>query len=272
MMLRWAAILALAGGTGLPGQQQTQSPSSFSRTMKDGYETVEIRNVAFELTGSGVPGRPKDQRLVLRTTTHSKELVGDIGNDSKVTMEAWPLGASFTQKPIYSVTLDGHDARTVEGAVWVVGRGEEDVEWWSVLKLGTGQHLFDSYVPPLFFSVSRETLQTRYMGLDVPPDDVKDARLKEPHLVGVIEYASEDKMIREALITCDDLKQAVIMRGYEDTTRTMAQAERVLSISFSENYPSAANTVTLHVPVVNDDLDLAHAQLPKGLHLSVFRR
>lgn len=272
MTLPSAAVLAFAGAAAVFGQQ-TQSSSTFSRTTgKDGYDTVEIRNVAYELTGTGVPGRPRDQHLVLRTTLHSKLVVGDIPEDGQITLEAWPLGTGFTQKPLYSVTLDGHEARTRETAVWLVARGEPDVEWWSVLKLGTGQHLFDSYVPPLLFSVSRETVQTRYAGLDVPHDDLKDARLKEPHVLGLIEYASEDMVIREVLITCDDLKQAVIIRGLEDTTRLVTQADRALTISFTENFPSPANTLTVRVPIANDDLDLAHAQLPKGLHLTVFRR
>ena len=71
-------------------------------------------------------------------------------------------------------------------------RGIEDLQWWSVLKLGTAQRLFDTYVPLLHFSISRETATERYIGLEVPPDDTRDGRLKEAHVVGVLEYASED--------------------------------------------------------------------------------
>jgi hypothetical protein len=266
-----AAVVAFGATAALFGQQ-AQSPSTFSHTTKGGEETVVIHNVAYEMTGTNVPGRPKDQRLVLRTTIHSEEVIGDIPEDGKVTLEAWPLGTPFTQKPIYSVTMPGHDAQTLESAVWVVRHGDVDVDEWSVLKLGTGQPLFNSFVPVVQFSISRETVTTRYVGLDVPTDDVKDARLKEPHVVGIIEYASEDKVLHEALITCDDLKQAGIVRGLEDTTRTLFQADRALTISFIDNYPGAASTLTVRVPVANDDLDLAHAQLPKGLHVAAFRR
>ncbi len=266
-----AAVIFVTAGASLFGQQ-VQSPSTFSRTVKDGFETVAINNIAYELTGTGIPGRPPDQHLVLRTTSQSENVIGDIPQEGKITLEAWHLGTTFTQKPLYSVTMSGNSAETREGAVWFVSRGEVDVEYWSVLKLGTGQNLFDTYTPPLFFTVSRETLRTRYVGLDVPPDDVKDARLKEPHLVGVVEFASEDRVIREALITCDDVKQAVILRGYEDTTRTLAQADLTLTITFTENHPSKPNPLTVRVPILNDDLDLAHAQLPKGLHITAFRR
>ncbi|HEY4361513.1 MAG TPA: hypothetical protein VGN17_11100 [Bryobacteraceae bacterium] len=252
--------------------QQVQSPSTFTRVMKNGEEIVTIHNVAYELTGTGIPGRPPDQHLVLRTTTQSEEVIGDIPQEGKITLEAWPLGTPFTQKPLYSVTMNGHTAETHEGAVWFVSRGDVDTEYWSVLKLGTAQHLFDTYTHPLFFTVSRETLTIRYVGLDVPGSDVKDARLKDQHVLGVLAYASEDKVLREALITSDDVKQAVILRGYEDATRTVAQTDLTLTITFTENYPSKPNPVSLKVPIVNDDLDLAHAQLPKGLHITAFRR
>ena len=50
-------------------------------------------------------------------------------------------------------------------------RGLEEVAWWSVYRLGTGQHLFDTYVPVVSFSISREIMELRYVGLEVPPDD-----------------------------------------------------------------------------------------------------
>jgi hypothetical protein len=45
-----------------------------------------------------------------------------------------------------------------------------------------------------------------------------------------------------------------------------------LKISISQNYPSAPATVTLTIPIVRDDLDLAHAQMPEHLHVAAFKR
>jgi hypothetical protein len=45
-----------------------------------------------------------------------------------------------------------------------------------------------------------------------------------------------------------------------------------LKIAISQNYPSAPATVTLTVPIVRDDLDLAHAQMPAHLHVAVWKR
>ena len=85
---------------------QAQSASTVSYTVEGDGETVEIHNVAWQYTGTRVPGRPADERLLLRTTTHEKDFVGDIPEPGAVTLEAWPLGADPKQKPLYSVKLE----------------------------------------------------------------------------------------------------------------------------------------------------------------------
>jgi hypothetical protein len=112
----------------------------------------------------------------------------------------------------------------------------------------------------------------RYAGLEVPPDDARDARLKDPRVVAVLEYASEDQVIREALITCDDPRRARLLRSYEDESREFAGTSQGLTIAFSQNYPSPPDTVTVAVPILNDDLDLARAKLPSGLHIAAWAR
>ena len=252
-----------------PLHAQSASTIDFS-SAADGSETVEIRNISHEVTGTQVPGRPPGERLLLRKTTHSKQVLGDIGLDATVTLEAWRLGEDPRQKPLYTLTVAGEDARTIDNALLAVSRGLEETEWWSVYKLGSGQHLFDTYVPLLSFSISRETVTTRYVGLEVPPDDTKDARLKQPNVVGVLIYASEDRLIREALVTCDDPKQAQLLRSYADTTRAVSWTEGALKLSFSQNYPSPPNTVELRIPVRRDDLDLTHTQLPPRMHVTPY--
>jgi len=198
--------------------------------------------------------------------------------EATVTLEAWRLGEDPRQKPLYTLTATGEEGHTIENALFVVARGLEETEWWSVYKLGSGQHLFDTHVPLLSFSISQETVTTRYVGFEVPPDDTSDARLKQPNVVGVLIYASEDRLIREALLTCDNPKQAQLLRSYADTTRAVSlvdgadQSSRTLRLSFSRNYPSPAGTVEVRMPVRSDDLDLAHLQLAPGMHLSFWRR
>lgn len=255
-----------------------QASSSISYTGgKDGEQTVDIVNVAYDVTGDSVPGRPAGSHLVLRTSTHSKQIVGDEGIESTVTLEAWPLGQDLKQKPLYALTMPGIEARTLDAALWLVDRSlDGDVSWWSVYRLGTGQHLFDTYVDLLRFTVSRADGSGRYAGLEVPPDDAADARLKEPHVVGVLTYASAEKVIREALITCADTTRARLLRSYADTTRTLTLVERPagreIRIAFEDNYPSPPRTTVASIPIANDDLDIAHAQLAPGLRAVAWRR
>src|SRR5579872_6816441 len=84
---------------------QAQSASSVSYTVQPDGEAVEIHNVAWQYTSSHVPGRPAEELLLLRTTTHEKNFLGDIAEPGTVTLEAWPLGVDPRQKPVYAVKV-----------------------------------------------------------------------------------------------------------------------------------------------------------------------
>jgi hypothetical protein len=247
---------------------RAESTSSISVTGKDLDQTIEIHNVTYQYSSTRVPGRPADERLALRITTHSKDAIGDIPEPGAVTLEAWPLGVNLRQKPIYTVKIGGDDAHTVDNALWVVNRGFVDVPMWSVYKLGTGQHLFDTYVDFLRFSITREVQTPRYVGLEVPPDDIADARLKEPHVLGVLTYASEDKVIRELLLTHANPMRARELRGYEDTVRTVAFVAAPVK-GLRIRYGPA---VEITVPLKGDDLDVAAARVPPGVKVAPFQR
>jgi len=125
------------------------------------------------------------------------------------------------------------------------------------------------------FSISRETVATRYVGLDVPSDNETDARLKQPNVVAILTYASESRIIREVLLTCDDHQQAKLLRSYADITRSLSFTEfpaRTITLTFRQNYPSPPKPIDLQIPVKGDDLDLPNAQLPAKLHATAWRR
>jgi hypothetical protein len=167
-------VFLLASGSALWAQKapvQAQSPTKFSYSVKDGQEIIEITNVTYDLTGSGIPGLPGEQHLALRMTTRSKQVIDEIGMEATTTVEAWPLGVDLKQKPLYAVTASGVDPKTVNNDLLVISRGLEETDWWSVYKLGNGAHLFDTYVPLLQFSISREVQDLRYVALQIPEDD-----------------------------------------------------------------------------------------------------
>jgi hypothetical protein len=196
------AIFVLMAGLALaqPHQPfQSQSPAGVVYGVnKDGQQTVEITNVAYQVISPEVPSPQKDHRLLLRITTRTKQVIDEIGMQADTIIEAWPLGVDVRQKPLYAIKTDGMDARTMDDALTVL-RGLEDTEWWSVYKAATGERLFDTYTPLLAFSIRRDIQTMRYAGFDVPPD---------PQAVGVLTYASAEHVVREALITSDDPKQA----------------------------------------------------------------
>jgi hypothetical protein len=258
-MRRLALSLLLAGTATAQTHQpfQAQSPASVVYNVnKDGQQTIEITNVAYEVTG----------QLLLRSTTRTKQVVDEIGMEAATTVEAWPLGVDPKQKPLYTLKAPGVDSKIVDGALIVILRGLEDTEWWSVYKLGTGERLFDTYVPLLSFSIRRDIQTLRYVGLEVPVGE--DG-------VAVLTYASADRVRRVAMITSDDAKQAQSLRSLADASRSVTlvgSPAQALKISINQNYPAAPAPVSITVPIVRDDLDLAHAQMPAHLHIAAFKR
>jgi hypothetical protein len=265
----------------------SQSPSSFSYVKKGDEITITIANVAFEVISPYVPDRQEPRWLALRTTTRSQEVLDQIGTDSTVTLEAWLLGTPLSEKPLYTVTLEAASGAIEGDAVFVFDRGLEEVSWWSAYALDNGSHLFDSYVPVINFTISNEYVIPRFAGLEVPPDDAEDARLKEPHVVGVVSYASSERTLREALLTCDDPKRAAEFRSYWDTHRTLAVQEgpvpvgkdkkpgeptRTLVVTWAASPPEPPNPVSAQIPISGDDLDLAHAALPPCMRAAAWKR
>ncbi|MGA3257838.1 MAG: hypothetical protein ABSE35_03080 [Bryobacteraceae bacterium] len=273
-----AAILwAMAAGA-QPAQQpfQARAASTVTLTKVGDTEELDITNVTYEVTPTYVPGRPGAERLLLRQTCTSQAILEEPEWGATTVLEAWPLGASLSQKPIYTIKATGTGGRTVDGSLFVIERGTGELEWRSVYQLGTGQHLFDTYVPLVGFSISREALEMRYIGFEVPPDDVADARLKQPNVVGVITYASAEGKKHEALLTAATPKTAAELRSYSDATRTVSVVEgatpKGIRIFISHNAPSPANPISLTIPVAADDIDVEHAQLPAGFRLSRWKR
>jgi hypothetical protein len=269
-----AVCLAVPGLAGAQSPFHAESASSIAVTAKEDYRSVTIHNVTYQYTGTRIPARPEDERLALRITTHEENILGDIPEPGMVTLEAWPLGTDPRQRPLYEIKVGGSQAHTVDDAIWVVDRGMVDVPMWSVYKLGTGQHLFDTYVDMLRFSITKDVQTPRYVGLEVPPDDAEDARLKEPHVVAVLSYASENRVIREVLLTHANPERARDLRAYEDTGRTISYVAlpvKAVRIRFAPGVGGGAAT-EVTVPVKDDDLYPAGARLPPGMRLTTFRR
>jgi hypothetical protein len=269
------ATLVLIGASLSPALAESagsaQATSSIVLGEQDGAKTVEIRNVTFSTAGSHVPGRPEEERLLLRTTTHSREVIDEKGLEATVAVEAWPLGTDLAAKPLYTVNLDGVGATVEDSSLLVIDRGTEDVAWWSVHGLGTGAPLFDTFVPLLRLSISRDVRTLRYVGFDVPPDDTRDERLRDPKVVGVLAYASPERVIRQLLVTCSDPQHAALLRSYWDTKRALSFMQPPDKLGIILMWWDATNASApdgVSIPLAGDDLDTANAKLPACMALT----
>lgn len=270
MKLRNALFLLCAVSAPLCAQVNARSTSTFSYHEKDGEKTVEIANTAYQVTQVY---EPRQSWLVLRTTTRSKEVLDEKGWESKVTLEAWPMGADVNQKPLYALQLKGSEATLLGGALWQVldEATDPDVPVWSVYQVATGRPIFQSFVAPLSLRVAtdpaHQLFEDRYAGLYVPPDDAADARLRDKHVVAVLSYASAGGVLREALLTCDDIARAADLRSYGDTERalTFIDSPATVQIRFKPG-------PVVRIPVSDKDFDWSHTVVPAGLHVHPWKR
>jgi hypothetical protein len=263
--------MLLSGASALLAQQPLRGRKPFDaqstseiRYYKEGpSDVIDTNNVVYDTIG---------ERFVIRERVATKRVIGDIGIEATTTVETWPLGVDVREMPLYSITVSGNDPRVLNGDLLVISRGLEEVDWWSAYSISGGKHLFDTYVPVLHFSIARDMQVLRYAVLEVPPDDARDPRLKSPDVVAVLSYATAERVVREALITCDDPKLARVFRSFDDATRVVSFAGGNIRVSMSQNYPSTPDTVSITVPVSRDDLDLARVQAPAGIHVVPWKR
>lgn len=208
-----------------------------SLTGSGNERALEIQNVTWQAT----------DQFLSRQTVVSRHIVGDKGQESNVTVEAWKLGVDPKQKPLYTIKAEGTGGRIVDGCLYVVDRGLEEVEWWSIYRLDNGQHLFDTHVPPVSY-------ESRYYGLEIPEGE-------QGKTIGFLTYSTDQQVKRRVVLLHDDAKQAALLRSYWDTQRTLTYSDHQVKITFQ---PSG---VIVTIPVARDDLDVAHARIPAGMHV-----
>lgn len=154
---KWTMLL-------LAGALIAQSPAPFRSQSNSTIDFSVKADTKTEVTGSGIPGRPLGEKMVLRKSVHTKEVVDEVGMEVSTTIEAWPLGRNLTSPPLYKISVKGADPRVANNEVIVVARGVEDVEWWSIYGLGGGKPLFDTHVPLAQASITKDVRTLRYAG------------------------------------------------------------------------------------------------------------
>jgi hypothetical protein len=92
---------------------RSQSTSTISLTVKGDERAIEIHNVVYQYTNSQVPGRPHDEELVLRITTDSRDIIGDIGEP----VAAWDARRDVSAHAVSMSRIPG-----TECEAWRAGR------------------------------------------------------------------------------------------------------------------------------------------------------
>jgi len=241
-----------------PFQTQAASSLRYGRN-NNGEDTVDITNTTFEL--AQVTG---GTRLILSKTHSEHNVIDSEGNEPKITVEAWPLGVNPKEKPLYRIALDGNDAAVAGNALLVFDRTQE-APFWSVYHLDSGKPFFDTHARLLHFSITPVVQTDRYAGLEISNDDTKDARLKGRGAVGLLTYASPERIIRQAVISCDDPGRAAVLHSLADTSFELAWENHSIRVVLT---PFQKPAVVIMIPVAGDDLDVGRARIPAGLRVT----
>ena len=144
--------------------------------------------------------------------------------------------STASNKPLYTIKVESVDGRTLKDDLFVVARGLEDVEWWSVYRLADGKPLFDTHVPVL-------EAGKYYAGVDVPADG--DQRLKNPLLIAVVNIATAAGAVRRVELTCDDASRARLLRSYWDVRRALTAEKDALVFTILGATPDANDRIPL---------------------------
>lgn len=151
---------------------------------------------------------PADARLTLRRTESTERIPDEKG------MEALTeLAVSRNGRLLYSLKVEGFDGKPLDDTLYVIARGVEDVEWWSVYRLADGRQLFDTHVRPVRFAPGR------YAGFEVPEDG--DPRLRDAHLFGIVTIATAAGEVRRYPLRAKDERHAMRLRSYWDAQRKL---------------------------------------------------
>jgi hypothetical protein len=176
---------------------------------------------------------PVQAQLILRKTETTRQVLGEKGMEATTVLEV----SKPDQKALYTLKVEGVDGRTMDDQLFVVARGLEDVEWWSVYRLADGKPLFDTHVPVV-------RIGQQYAGLDVPADG--DPRLRNQRLIGVVHFATAAGAVRRVEVQCADPKRAQLLRSYFDVRRTLTVDGESLVLSIRDASPDVAIRIPLN--------------------------
>lgn len=245
----WALVSWLSRGdlwTTLSGQ------SYFAGRDVNGEFAGRTVNVEFHPLSLRAADSPR--RLLIRTEVSTADFASGSA-EGRVRFDAWALTgtADLRKPPLYTVVAPGRAAILDPEGMLVVTRIGGRRSYYS---LAGGHWIFDSDAP--LATLADDGSAIRFAALAAADDGMSSGA------VAVLTYASAQRPIRRLVLIADDPIRARFVRGALAMTRPVfggdGNGARSIEIRLSAGL--------VHVPLREDDLDVAGADVPAGFQLA----
>lgn len=260
VMLVTVPLLALGGAVVAwfkrpPVYNALAGESVFGLTERDGRLDGRLVNVNFHTPFVTMAGEPRPKRILVRLEVINGDVFGARPGEGRIRLDGWSMdsAADLGKPSLYTTVAPGRGAAFAEdGTLWVDHGGGRR----SVYNLANGEWLFDTDMPPATFLVEAE--KKRQVALSAAEDDMP------PLAVAAISYAAGQTVLRRVMMTVNDPARARLLRSSISMVRPVVRLEDTTRRVLELGLPAGV----VRIPIVGDDLDLAHAQTPLGVFLS----
>jgi hypothetical protein len=227
--------------------------SLFGLRRADGQMQGRMVNVSFHTALVPIPGEPRPRRLLLRLDVINVDVFSTSRAEGLIRLDAWPLEApeDLKQQPLYTIVAAGRAAIIEDDTTLVVERQTKR----SVYSLGDGNWLYDADSPVAHFTLDGD--RKRVVALSGMEDDMP------ANTVAVLTYAASQSVIKRVMVTAQDPTRARLLRSSVPLIRPLVRLDNATQRTI--DLPLTAGIV--RIPVIDDGLDLAKAQVPIGLNL-----
>ncbi|MBF0168165.1 MAG: hypothetical protein HQL45_11100 [Alphaproteobacteria bacterium] len=220
--------------------------------------------------------------LIIETEMNTLYMWGEKGTEGKVSVTAWRLqGASKNQEKAYAFTCDGIGINVQPDFITVEEDGDLAYSHTQTYFTKNGKFAFSAFGPPAEMILTPVgVVEERVAAFSPFSQRIPDENRTKA--IGVIAYATRDRLLAEALLVSNDESQARSLSMAADESQKLTwidlltnQAPGRLGATRSTNFDEVAMRLRFHdskldlfIPVTATDIDYARLKLPPGLSLT----
>jgi len=275
-------MLIAAAPAGAAGDR---AESSFAvETLPESLVQTTVVNTTYRVTGTFIPGRPQEERFVIRQRIETVQVQDEKGSRSTVVRaDVWRLGDDMAAPPLYTIEQPGADDARLFRAEYYVVLGE-NTDWpyapETAYRLADGTRMFEASAPWATLQVLGEGPPTRHGVFATANLEAVAARAAEPgQAVGILTYATSGEVVQRIEIDAagEDLRYA--LGAAEENPAVSWQAAGSGPLGPYDMIETAGDTgielvldfpfngLSLAIPLVDDRLAVEQATVPPGLAL-----